>query len=310
MTINVSIIICSYNRCRSLAKALESIAATTFSDGREWEVLVVDNNSNDQTYEVAEGFCRRYPNRFRYLFEPKQGKSHALNTGIQEARGEVLAFTDDDVTVEPTWLQNLTAHLHGSEWVGAGGRICPEKEVSLPHWLTLTGPHSMAGLLVLFDRGSVAGELPVPPFGANMAFRKAVFESQGGFRSDLGPPPKLRGEDTDLCLRVMKSGGRLRYEPSAVVYHEMPENRLTKAYFLTWWFGHGRTMIRLRDMRPPVRGIPADYWGVANRVLRMLPNDAWRWVREPDPQTRFFSKCLAWKTAGEAVELLSRAIHS
>src|ERR1700677_4197251 len=105
---DVTVIICSYNRCRSLAKTLESVAASTFTDGRKWEVLVIDNNSKDQTREVAEDFCRRYPDHFRYLFEPRQGKSNALNLGISEARGEVLAFTDDDVTVEPSWLQKLT----------------------------------------------------------------------------------------------------------------------------------------------------------------------------------------------------------
>ena len=75
---DVTVIICSYNRCQSLAKTLESVAASTFTDGREWEVLVIDNNSKDRTREVAEEFCRRYPEHFRYLFEPRQGKSNAL----------------------------------------------------------------------------------------------------------------------------------------------------------------------------------------------------------------------------------------
>src|ERR1700722_16738649 len=100
----VSVIICTYNRCKSLATALESVAASKLPDSMDWEVLVIDNNSSDKTSEVAQGFCQRFPNRFRYFFEPRQGKSFALNTGIQAARGEVLAFTDDDVIVEPTWL--------------------------------------------------------------------------------------------------------------------------------------------------------------------------------------------------------------
>jgi glycosyltransferase involved in cell wall biosynthesis len=310
VAINISVILCTYNRCQSLAKALESIAATTFSNSLEREVLVIDNNSSDRTREVVEGFCRRFPDHFRYVFEPQQGKSHALNTGIREARGEVLAFTDDDVTVEPTWLENLTAELFSDEWAGAGGRIFPEREVKLPNWLTLEGPQSMAGLLVLFDRGPVAGELTVPPFGANMAFRKAMFEEYGGFRTDLGPPPKLRGEDTEFCLRLVKASQRFHYAPSAIVYHEIPEKRLTKSYFLSWWFGHGRTTIRLREKRPHVKGISPEYLGLGNRVLKMLPGGIWRWMRESDPQARFFHKCWVWKTAGEAVEFFSLATES
>src|SRR5579863_9995619 len=107
----VTIILCTYNRCQRLARALDSVASSTVSDSVKWEVLVVDNNSTDQTREVAEEFSRSHPGHFRYCFEPKQGKSHALNAGIREARGDILAFLDDDVTVGPTWLQDLTAPL-------------------------------------------------------------------------------------------------------------------------------------------------------------------------------------------------------
>ena len=103
----ITVILCTYNRCQSLVRALDSLAASILSETIEWEVLVVDNNSSDQTKAIVEDFCRQYPGRFRYLFEPQQGKSYALNAGIREARGDILAFVDDDVTVEPMWLQNL-----------------------------------------------------------------------------------------------------------------------------------------------------------------------------------------------------------
>ena len=309
MGISVSVIICSYNRCQSLTKTLESVAASTFSNPLEWEVLVVDNNSSDKTRELAEQFCRRYPNRFRYIFETQQGKSHALNTGIREARGEVLAFTDDDVTVEPTWLENLSTNLLGNEWVGAGGRVFPEQGVVFPSWLALKGRYSMAGLLVLLDRGSVAGELNEAPFGANMAFRKAMFDKYGGFRTDLGPPPKLRGEDTEFCLRLMKTGERLRYEPSAIVYHAVPGSRLTKKYFLSWWFGHGRCMMRLREKQPPVWGLPSELFSIGKRIFRSMPYGVRKWIRASDSQGKFFWKCWLWMTVGEMYEFSRRAFE-
>ena len=107
----ISVILCTYNRCQSLTRALESVAASQMPNSLDWEILVVDNNSKDRTREVMSEFCLRHPGRVRYLFEAQQGLSNARNAGIREAHGEIIAFTDDDITVEPTWLQNLTASL-------------------------------------------------------------------------------------------------------------------------------------------------------------------------------------------------------
>ena len=133
----VSVIVCTYNRCRSLERALESLSASVMPMTSEWEVLVVDNNSNDGTREVAQRFCELNPSHFRYLFEPNQGKSYALNTAIRESHGEILAFTDDDVTVEPSWLQNLTSVFEYEEYAGSAGRILPAQSFDLPPWLSL-----------------------------------------------------------------------------------------------------------------------------------------------------------------------------
>ena len=122
---NVSVILCTYNRCGSLASALKSVAASQFRSPTEWEVLTVDNNSSDQTRAVAEEFCKNHPGRFRYIFEGQQGKSNALNRGIRESKGNILAFMDDDVVADPDWLENVTAPLKDSKWMGVGGRIVP-----------------------------------------------------------------------------------------------------------------------------------------------------------------------------------------
>ena len=119
----LSVILCTYNRCQSLEKALASVAASRTPDRTDWEVLVIDNNSKDQTRQVIEECASRNPGRFRYIFEAKQGKSNALNTGIREARGDILAFMDDDVLVEPSWLDSLTRPLRESNVSGTGGRI-------------------------------------------------------------------------------------------------------------------------------------------------------------------------------------------
>jgi glucosyl-dolichyl phosphate glucuronosyltransferase len=302
---NCSVILCTFNRCQSLLYALESVAASKLPDSITWEVLIVDNNSSDGTRTVAEEFCRRYPNHFRYLFEPQQGKSHALNTGIREAQGDILAFVDDDVTVEPTWLQNLTSSLHGYEWAGSGGKILLERTFSPPPWLAVAGPYSLGGVLVLFDRGDKPGELDWAPYGTNMAFRKAIFEKYGGFRTDLGPNPanEVRGEDTEFGRRLMSAGERLRYEPRAIVYHSVPEKRVRKQYFLTWYFDFGRALAREWGRGADIWGIPRPYFSILKKVPTSLAVFALHWMFALNTQQRFFYKVMVWWQAGQIAEM-------
>jgi len=299
----ITVILCTYNRCGSLAKTLNSLAALTLPESVEWEVLVVDNNSSDETREVVEkNFCSRYSGHFRYVFERQPGKSHALNTGIREARGDILAFTDDDVTVEPTWLQNLTVALHNSEWAGAGGRVVAEWACSPPRWLSLEGPYALGDTLALFDRGHEAREISENPFGANMAFRKVMFEKYGGFRTDLGPRAESqdpqKSEDAEFGRRLLLAGERLRYEPSAVVHHWVPENRLQKKYFLEWWFDKGRSDIRKSGIRPDSNC----YWGIPLNLFRQMIVSTLRWMVAMQPQRRFYQKVQGWELARECAE--------
>ena len=300
-----SVILCTYNRCQSLVKALESVAASVLPGSYEWEVLVVDNNSKDKTREVTEAFARKHPDRIRYIFEPQQGKSHALNRGIREAKGEVFAFIDDDVTVEPTWLYNVTAALQNDMWAGVGGRIVPPLNFSPPSWLALEGPYDLGGILALFDKGREGAELTEAPFGTNMAFGKQIFEKYGLFRPDLGPCPgtEIRGEDTEFGRRVLKGGDRLWYEPSAIVHHAVPENRLEKKYFLRFLYDHGRASIRERGPRPPIWFIPRSYFSIPSIALHTLPRRILAWLFAFNPQQKFHRKCLVWMTFGQIVEI-------
>lgn len=306
-TMNITVILCTHNRCESLAKALDSVAAQRLSESVAWEVLVVDNNSSDLTRPVVLEFCSQYPGRFRYLFEPQQGKSYALNSGIREAKGAVLAFLDDDATVEASWLKNLTATLLNCGWAGAGGRILPEKNFSPPRWLSFSGSKGRYALapLALFDLGDEPGQLTESPFGTNMAFRKEVFEKYGGFRTDLGPQPgsEIRNEDTEFGNRLLAGGELLRYEPDAVVYHPVSENRTQKEYYLTWWFDKGRADIRQFGFRQDTSSI----WGVPLYLLRSLAIWVLRWILTVEPRRRFERKLTVWCKAGEIVECYRRS---
>lgn len=296
----ISVILCTYNRCESLAKALGSAARLMLPEATNWEVLVVDNNSTDQTREVAEDFCRRYPYRFRYVFEPRPGKSYALESGLREASGDVLAFMDDDVTAEPTWLQNLTSPLNDGKWAGSGGRILPDWACAAPPWLDLKEKWALSPL-ALFDLGPDAGPLSEAPFGTNMAFQKRMFEKYGGFRTDLGPQPgsEIRNEDSEFGRRLLQAGERLWYEPSAIVYHSVPEKRIQKRYFLTWWFDKGRG--DAREFRIGADAL-SSFAGIPLYLFRRIAVWMFRWMVTPDPKSRFACKLKVWWVAGAIKE--------
>jgi len=303
----ISVILCTYNRYQSLETALASVVASSIPQSVDWEVLVVDNNSNDRTREVVHDFCVRHPGRIRYVFEPRPGKSHALNAGLLLAGGDVIAFMDDDVVVDPRWMTSLTTPVLDGTWAGAGGRILPERGFSPPPWLPSTMKYGLAPLALL-DLGDQAARLFEAPFGTNMAFRRAMFEKYGGFRTDLGPRPgcEIRSEDTEFGNRLLAAGEQLWYEPAAVVYHEVTRHRLRKEYFLTWWFAKGRAVMREFGVRPSTRlyccGIPL-------YLVRSLCFHALRWILCFGRSRRFARKIIVWEKLGQVAECYHQRVQ-
>jgi len=297
--IKITILVCTYNRCKTLTVAIESVVAQTLPQSIAWEILVIDNNSTDQTRQAVEDLQRRHPERIRYIFEPEQGISYARNAGIREARGEIIAFIDDDETAEPGWLQNLTANLYSGEWAGAGGRVLPPSDFMPPRWLL--GKNKFAsGPLASFDLGPEARQMEEPPFGANMAFRKFAFEKLGGFRTDLGRVGGnlISNEDTELGRRLMAAGLRLRYEPSAITRHPVEQARVRKEYFLAWWFNKGRSDIRELGNPPGV----TRFLGIPLQLFRAFVWEAAQWMISIEPSKRFGRKTEAWACAGQIFE--------
>jgi len=315
---DISVIVCTYNRCQSLARTLASLVESALPESVEWEVLVVDNNSSDATREVVTQFAERHPLRFRYAIETRQGKSHALNTGVQAARGAVLAFTDDDVTVEPAWLKNLTEPLYEGRWSVSGGRVLLVWTCPPPSWIPFGEEYDLAPLARI-DGGPEAGPTHECPVGCNMAVRRSMFDKYGGFRVDLGPTatsdcsPWLRGgiplwhgkcpprtsEDTEFCQRMMHGGEELYYEPAAVVHHYVTGDRLRKEYFLAWWFEKGRGDARQYGARAGTRMY---FLRIPIYLVRSLAVWTVRWILAIRSQRRFRNKLTVWGKVGEMLE--------
>lgn len=251
-----SVVIATYNRARDLRDTLSSLAGLR-PDG-PWEVIVVDNNSTDETRSVVETAAETFPAPLRYLFEAAQGRSPALNTGIGAARGEIIATTDDDVRVPADWLNVIARGLADLRCDFVGGRVLPIWGAPRPAWLPDRGGKQWA-VIALLDYGDQPIEFGARvPLGVNMGFRREAFDRAGGFDPHTGRRAgTLLGQEVrEWCIRARQAGLRGFYFPGMVVEHLIPAARLDKRYFRRWfyWRGISRALLYQRaglDMEAP-----------------------------------------------------------
>jgi glucosyl-dolichyl phosphate glucuronosyltransferase len=300
--VDISVILCTYNRHKSLLEALESIKRSILPPEVSWEVIIVDNNSIDQTKTIAKIFVDKDPGRFRYIFEGRQGKSFALNSGVQAATGEILALADDDAIVDPNWLWELKRCFDEFDCLGVAGKILPIWSKEKPYWYVGEGFFKVNGPIVEYDLGHEYCKIEEShlPFGANLAFRKDVFKKYGLFRTDLGPNPGdlIRGEDTEFCIRLLDAGEKLVYSPKAIVHHPVEEERAQKRYFLSWYYALGKSFVRIKGISPPA----IYYFGVPRWLLRVFFQRIIRYTFCTNPRKRFYHKVYLYRIAGEIVE--------
>jgi glycosyltransferase involved in cell wall biosynthesis len=251
-----SIVIATYNRAALLEDTLESLSH--LEPGSPWEVIVVDNNSPDNTREVVEAAAPTYPVPLRYAFEREQGRSAALNCGFRIAEGEIIVTTDDDVRVQPDWLNRIETGLDSLRCDYVGGRVVPMWESQPPHWLPRTNGQLWA-VIALLDYGAEPIKFGKRvPLGVNMAMRREAIERAGGFDTRIGRKAgTLLGQEVrEWCLRAHAAGLVGYYVPDMVVEHLIPSDRLNKEYFRRWfyWRGISRAMLYAqtgKDMESP-----------------------------------------------------------
>jgi len=237
---HASIIICTYNRSDSLQRTLERFESLLTKKNISFEILVVDNNSSDDTRTVTESFIRLTKLDVKYIFEKKQGKSFALNRGIIEANGEIIAFTDDDILVRYDWLLNIIKAFEENECLCVGGKIILRLEKSSPEWLS----NKLMEQLGFLDLGDIPFLLTQPKlYGANFAVAKAGFKKYGHFNEELGPigNKMYNNEDIHFVSKLINGGERVVYSPDIVVEHVIPLHHIRKSYFRKRMFYQGVT---------------------------------------------------------------------
>lgn len=256
---NVSVAICTWNRAELLAQTLGSLRDLRVPHGVDWELLVVDNNSSDDTPAVIDAAASHLP--ILHLSESRPGLSYARNLAVAESHGEWILFTDDDVLVDAEWLTATLDAFRQLEADVVYGRSLPRWETAPPSWFS----DLFMGKFALLDHGDepmVVTNSLQKGFGLNHAFRRAALERIGGYRTDMG----LRhghgagGEDSEMFRRAHRAGLRIAYTPHSVVQHFIPTERCQKAFSRQRaWRGSEDYLNLLNesdDQVPRVFGIP------------------------------------------------------
>ena len=252
-----SVVIPTYNRAHELRETLSSISKLRVSG--TWEVIAVDNNSTDSTRETILSAAKDFPVSLRYLFEPEAGRSAALNSGMRLAQGEIVATTDDDVRVEPDWLERAQAGLEREACDFVGGKVLPIWGGERPVWLANEGGRHWS-VIALQDHGPKPVEFGgrYAPLGVNLAFKKETLDRVGLWDTRIGRKAgTLLGQEVrEWLLRARTAGLRGMYIPDMIVHHVIPGDRLNKQYFRRWFYWHGisRAMLYQRshmDMMAP-----------------------------------------------------------
>lgn len=250
----ISIIVCTHNRSALLRDALESFAAQSGLEGVDYEMILVDNASTDDTVKVAKDYEPYIA--LKYIHESTLGLSYARNKGVDESRGEVLAFADDDVIFSTRWLVELVDGI--SRWPKAsifGGKALAKWEIVKPKWFVDSGPFSMRGIIAHFEPNIIEGYMDNFPYGCNMVVKKVVFERIGNFNVRLGRKGKklLSGEEFDFFNRAKKNNFLTVYLPNVSVQHRVLGKRNKISYYINWKYNSNKSLVVISILHTPNR---------------------------------------------------------
>lgn len=232
-SVAVVISVYSIHRAKSLVACIDSLKKQTLVPK---EIVVV----LDPDYSLIAYYRKLLGSSVKIVISDAFGLSAARNIGIKNSISEIVAFIDDDAMADRNWLRNLVANFGGSSVIGAGGRIIPVWPAQNPEWF----PEELYWIVGCSYKGLPTKKTPVRnPIGCNMAFRRQVFEMVGYFSTDTGRVGnKLMGhDDTEFGIRATTqlTGTKIFYDPTAIVYHRVSENRINLNYILKRSYSEG-----------------------------------------------------------------------
>jgi len=239
----ISVIIATYNRSICLERVINDLLNQQLSGTFDYEMIIVDNGSTDNTENMVKNLKEQASGRLIYCKQLAPGKSNALNMGITQSKGEIIAFTDDDVMVEKNWLSSIAECFNKYPCDGIAGKVLPVFPDKTPQWVR-QNPVQMAGVVVIYDHGDTACQADKTTerfIGSNWAFKSSVFKDCGLFSTDLGPgTPMVVGEDEEFYSRLFLKNKVLYYCPQVIIRHPVDLNRLSWAKMAKWHMALGR----------------------------------------------------------------------
>jgi glycosyltransferase involved in cell wall biosynthesis len=244
--LRLSLIIATYNRSASLIRALESVAQQN-APASEWECVVINNNSTDDTQERFAEFVAAHPDlNMRMVTELRQGLSFARNRGIRESEAEYIAIIDDDERISPDFITSYISLFDSTpDAVAAGGPIVAEYPSRRPRWMSHFTERPVANTMYFGDKVREFPEGRIPG-GGNMAIRRSAVRRYGVFDTSLGYVGEslVGGEESDLFERLRIAEAKYYYVPTAVMYHIIPPEKLTANYLSRLSYNIGVSQLR------------------------------------------------------------------
>jgi len=320
---SISVLICTYNRAGMLRETLAALRELTVPASCDVEIVVVDNNSTDDTAMVLSEAAAESKLPIVHLKETQQGKSFALNRGLAVARGDVIALTDDDVLPAKDWLSGIVQRFRERDVTFVFGKVMPRWGcVPPPELLTVRAQH-IWGPLAIVDYGDAAidykPESPGQrlPIGANLAFARSALLTIGGWRTDLGKVNNtlISGEDHEIFMRLRRHGLYAGYyDPQISVRHYVPPSRLTRRYFRQWFYWHGKTnALMMSDLFPELdlARVPR-ILGVPRFVYRQAAGQFWKYLKRvgrEDAMALLFEELWTLRYAGMMSECWKRSLR-
>jgi glycosyltransferase involved in cell wall biosynthesis len=274
----LDVVVPTYNRSQLMRVAAESLMRAQVPSGLDVTLLIVDNNSTDDTEAVAREVQSMATLPCIYIKETNQGASYARNAGIAAGSAEIIAFIDDDEEIDENWYKVIAREFADPAIQFIGGPYLANWTVLPPDWLP--PPPSYQGVIgvnVPMPRQPFDDKCPAIVVGGNAAIRRAVFEEIGVYNTKLGRGAKglLSGEDLEFHERMLAAGLHGMYVPDMIIYHYIPAERLTRSYYRRHTFWGGVTQGAAdRDAKAPVVylfGIPRFKIGAALKGLAALP---------------------------------------
>jgi glycosyltransferase involved in cell wall biosynthesis len=262
----ISICVCTFKRPSGIRRALKSLRDMAHPDGWSIEFIIVDNDASGSAMAaLQQDFPDGLPDQVRYFIEPTPGVSHARNRCLQEARGELIGFIDDDEWVRPEWL---VCHIEALDRYSADavfGPVTPQLEESMPSWAAACGAYRRKQ----FDSGT---ELSWPNAqSGNTVFRRRLIESLGlRFSTHFA---RTGGEDSFFFAQAKKAGCKLVWCEKAELFETVPATRLTRKWSLERAFHGGRTYVRLRSALGMPWAYP--YYAVYGMLYALLLLPVW-----------------------------------